>query len=660
MAADTEIEINESRYDSLADLVVSRFHEAAASRAGERSYSGRTIEDWLDSAYDAYMKRGDNEHFNLTRIKVGALHAKVKDMVINAVDAPFVIKPTPIPTLSKEQQDQVTRTVEDLLGEHLIRAGMVVIDEEGNSWPDFSSIMLPDGVHIVPSVREWLRDQGVKQKRSMEIEATTIAEKAAGHATTVMQDQMLEGGWREAYLDSLFDIFLYGTGVIRCEQRRVQSLKWRGESLKESTEDSVTWRHVPIANCYPSADSESANEGTYFIERGAMRKQDLFAAVQIDWVKADRVREAYEAAQENFHWLSGGDSEIRTRWGDDSLIDVLIHEGTVRGDVLLDWFDEDEDGHNGIKPDEFYDVEAWVLAGITIGARILKYPNGMRSYFSANFQRAGRNFWGVGAAMTLADLECRLNGLFEDLYENVNLTVAPPIFYNAALFERADDITLAKRARIPFNPDPTGAPNAAPFSQVQIDGKYGQLVELINWMYRLADDESGIPGLLSGNTDLMGGEATFRGMKMLAASANIMIKDAFLNIDQTLIQPAMRYLWRWNMLNSDDPSIKADVSVVARGAAGLMQQEIADAERSDILPILMQLIPAAGLQPEEQARIMNYLIRETMKQGGLPADSLVRDSSAIAEQLGIVQSLQPATPMPTIGADQNTGGLNVS
>lgn len=650
-----EIELNDERADRLADLVQDRYQRAASARSSREVYRTQSVDFWLCEAYERFLGKDCNNRFNLTRIKAGALYAKVKDMVVNSADAPFVVEATPIPTLSKKQTRQVQEVLERLLGEKLMEAGIVLQDAEGNVWPNYDAVIMADGYTLVPSVAAWLKEQTVEQKQTILTEAGKVAREAIKQVTTLMQDQMLEGGWRDAYLDVLFDVFLYGTGVLRCELRRVQGLKWNGDKLAPSTDDIMTWRHVPVGNCYPSADSESAQEGTYFIERGAMRKQDLFACAQIDWMRQDKIAEAYEQARDNADWLEREDVEQPQQWADDALVDVLIHEGTVRGDTLMDWLDDDA----GIDENAFYDVEAWVLAGVTIGCRVLKHPHGTRSYFSANFQRAGRNFWGIGAGMTLASIEDTLNGLLDDLAQNLELTVAPPIFYDVMAFENADDVTLKKRARIPFNPDPVNR-TMQPFFQPRFDSKSGELINLFNWFYRLADDESGIPGLLSGNDRIGGGEATFRGMKMLAASANTLVKAAFLNIDQTMIQPAMQWLWRWNMLNSKEEGIRADVRVVARGAAGLMQKEIADAERADVLPLLMQLIQGAGLPPEETQRIMQYLLQQTMAQGGMPVDELMSDPALALQQAGAVQSLQPATPLPTIGADTDTGGLNVS
>lgn len=655
-----QIEINEEERDLLAELIVSRYDDAVSARNSATGYKGKTVAHWLDESYDRYMGNACNHDFNLTRIKTGALHAKVKDMVINSVDAPFTIEPTPIPKLSSEQRDEVRLVLEDMLGIKLLEAGITIEDDEGNKWPDYEAVMQPGHIgKLVPSVAEWVDKAAREQAVQMGIEANRIAHQASAKALTLMYDQMLEGGWRDAYLDALFDIILRGTGVIREEERAVQSLKWSGDKLKPTTDVIMTWRHVPIQNFFPSADSESAQEGTYVIERSAMRKQDLKAATVIEWVSKEKVDEAFEQAQDNFSWLEDRDSEQGTGWRDDGLIDVLIHEGTVQGVKLLDWVNEDK--LKDIDPGEFYDVECWVVANVAIGLRLTDHLKTTRSYYSANFQRAGRNFWGIGTAMSLSTVEDRLNRWMQDIDDDVDLNTGLPIFYDVEAFEDPKDIDLSgKFAKIPYSPEAPGATKARPFHQPQFSFKAHQIINVFNWLYRLADDESGVPGLLTGNDNLMGGESTFRGMKMLAATANTLIKDAFLNIDSTLIQPAMENLWRWNMINSDDPTIRADVKVVARGASGLMQREIADAERTDVLPILMQLVQSAGLAPEESTKIMRYLLSKTMEQGGLPVDELIQNPQATAELGGVISSLNPATPQPTIGADTNVGGLNVN
>lgn len=650
-----EENLDQEQVDELAQLVIDRFNRADGAR-NDPFYLGKSINAWLDEVYKRFMADNDcGNGFDLVRIKTTALHAKVKDMVINAVDAPFTLTPTPNPELSQAQVESVQINVEDMLAQKLLESGIVIQDPAtGEMIPNFAAVM-DDNITLVPEAREWLREEAKRQQKAQQFEQSLIAKKACNNAVQTMKDQLFEGGWRDAILECDWDIFLYGTGCIRQEIKEVSSLKWSGNTLKECTEERVTWRHIPIRNCYPSGDSESANDGTYFIERASMRKQDLWACTQIDWIDNDRLKQAFEEASHNADWLQDN-PEQESAWHDDDMIDVLIHEGTVQGRVLSEYIDKefDEDG--------FYDVEAIIVANVCIGARVIEHPHGNRSYFSANYMSAGMNFWGLGAAMLLSKTEDRLNKYLDDLDDNTDMAVAPPIFYNAGKFENPDDIKLEKRKFIPFASDTTGVDNTPPYYQAQFNSHSQELINLFNFFYRLSDDESGIPGLLSGNSQLFGGEDTFRGMKMLAASANTLIKSAFLNIDKTIIRPAIESLWRWNMLNNKDESIKADAKIVARGASGLMQQEIANAERMDALPVIANLIGNAGLDEEKQKRIIQYLLHETMNAGGLPADELMGNiggEKEIGEVVGNAQqaSLQPATPQPTIGADQNTGGL---
>lgn len=645
---------SDRQQDLLSELIMERFHKASQERSNRSFFEGKTVDDWLLESYKRFNQQMGNTHYNLTRIKISTLHAKVKDMIIHSVDAPFVLNPTPRPNLSENQKEELNKIVTRYLGDALIEAGLSIVDDDGNVFPDFESIIMPETMKVVPSVRGWIEKKIMENKASV-IEATTkVAKDASGYATQVMIDQMLQGGWREAYLSALFDVFLYGTGVIRCEQRVMPTLRWVKENLKENWESRLTWRHIPIENCYPSPDSDCADKGYYFIERGAMLKRDVLSCVDLDWINKDRVMEAYQKASRNYHWLTGGDS---VAWSDDDYIDVLIHEGSVQGSVILDYLNEDN--HQEINPFEFYDIEAWVLAGVVIGMRILPYQTVGRSYFSAKHQDNGKGFWGIGGAMMLASLEDKINNWFEDLEKNVDLSVAPPIFYNIARFDKPEDVTLQKRAKIPFNPDYTGN-NDTPFYQPHFDSKSGELTSLINWSARLSDDVSGIPSFLSGNNQLMGGEGTFRGMKMLAAASSVLIKDSFLNIDQTMIQPAMQFLWRWNMLHNPDQAIKADVNVVARGAFGLMQKEIAEAEQDETLPLLLELLQVASLDDEERKGIARYLLQKAMEKAGMPVYELLRGYRAVAETQRSMQSLQPATEMPTIGEDKNTGGLSAT
>lgn len=56
-------------------------------------------------------------------------------------------------------------------------------------------------------------------------------------------------------------------------------------------------------------------------------------------------------------------------------------------------------------------------------------------------------------------------------------------------------------------------------------------------------------------------------------SANKGIKDAIRHIDRGVMRRVIEALWLYNMQYSDDPSIKGDVNVVARGSSAMLMRE---------------------------------------------------------------------------------------
>ncbi len=297
-------ELEEEQLEGLAELIKKRFDNAKSAR-NETFFADKSIDEWLKESYDRYTANHCNTHFNLVRIKVDVVHAKVKDMTIGSIDAPFVIKPTPIPELSKAQTESIQLDLEDTLAKKLLANGIVIIEENGEIKPNFDIIRdEKNPLKIIPEAGEWLREQAKLQKKSQQFEAGRIASESAENATVYMLDQLHEGYWKQANLDADFDDFLYGTGCIKEEEKLVSTLKWEKGKLVESTKNRITYRHVPIHNCYPSPDSEHAQKGTYFIEVAKMRKQDLWACTQIDWFDEDRLKEAFAEANENRDWLS--------------------------------------------------------------------------------------------------------------------------------------------------------------------------------------------------------------------------------------------------------------------------------------------------------------------------------------------------------------------
>jgi hypothetical protein len=83
---------------------------------------------------------------------------------------------------------------------------------------------------------------------------------------------------------------------------------------------------------------------------------------------------------------------------------------------------------------------------------------------------------------------------------------------------------------------------------------------------QLADEYSGIPRYLTGDTT-GGAGRTASGLSMLISNAGKSIKQVIGNIDIGVFKPMLERLYYYNMRYADDPELKGDVQIVARGAA---------------------------------------------------------------------------------------------
>jgi hypothetical protein len=645
----------------------------------------------VEESYSLYAGEGDRE-FNLIRAKTSTVIARIKDMMSGSAEAPFTLEPTPIPELSTAQIEEIQGEISQDLGRLLIENGAIVVDPTTNvQKPDFSLLTNTSGIGLRPEVREWLESQAVTQKKTAAIKASSLAKQATNAAEQKMKDILAEGNWTTAYLDSMFDCILVGTMCLRTEITSVPTIKWKGKKMEVSTEERKTYRKVKLLDSFPAPDATSANDGTYFIERVHLSKKEIYEIIDVDWFDKDAITEALSESKKNFSWLTPDRDEkgelIETPWEDDDKpIQVLIHEGSVRGEVLIDHLQDGEkknkdfypcyckktgnmsstkdEDWKGISPHKYYDMEAYVLCDKVIGARIRPIGSTVRSYFSAQYTDSGFGFWGVGIAPLLMNRDATLNSYRDMLSENIPTALQPPIFYNTEAFDSTDDVKIEPKKLIAFSGDSmAGANNTVkPYYQLQLDPKITELTTLFNTDYRLADDECGIPSLLSGNSNLFGGEATFRGLKMLSQSANIGLKNTLLNIDAGIIEPVMNNLWLHLMMSDGNEELKADTKVIARGASGLLQRELASISKDEQLPILFEMMQGSGLPPETIQSLIGEMLKDKLTELGIKGAEQIKDTTVAQEQIDLVESvapanIAPATPEPTIGQDQDVGGM---
>jgi len=136
---------------------------------------------------------------------------------------------------------------------------------------------------------------------------------------------------------------------------------------------------------------------------------------------------------------------------------------------------------------------------------------------------------------------------------------------------------------------------------------------------QLADEETGIPSIMHGQTGVSGTGRTAAGLSMLMGGANLSIKTVMKNIDDFLLKPLGEALFQWNMqFDLDNPDVVGDLEIKPKGVSSIMQKEV----RTQRLTALLQTVANPMLAPF--IKIPN-LIRELAIAQDIDPDSLVND-----------------------------------
>jgi hypothetical protein len=119
----------------------------------------------------------------------------------------------------------------------------------------------------------------------------------------------------------------------------------------------------------------------------------------------------------------------------------------------------------------------------------------------------------------------------------------------------------------------SGQPGQAIYP-IEIPSVFDKCFSVFDRFRQLSDEATGMPSYSHGQTGVTSTTRTSSGLSMLMGAADRNIKGVVINIDEFIIQPLGEGLFHWNMQFNEDPRIKGDLVVKARGTAGLMAKEI--------------------------------------------------------------------------------------
>lgn len=581
-----------------------RLLDCLRRRKGEYSPEKRAVIQQEGGA-DIYMM--------LTTTKCRAAAAWIRDIMMPSNERPWGLEPTPV--------SDVPDTYLQPLAQQ-IQAQAQQMQQQGEQ---------VDMAALVEQAREQIR-QAVEEK----------ADEAAKHHERLIDDQMAEGHWDEAFEAFVDDFVTYPAAFIRAPiLRRVPTLEWlEGWQPVKSETIRPEFERVSPFDLYPSPDATNIDDGAFIIERARFTRAQLTQLMGVgtnggyDDDAIRRVLEQYgQGGLRDWLWTDGERAELEGRgheWmtpGD--TIDGLIYSGGTQGTTLLQW---------GINPDDVedplaeYEVEAILIGQHVIRVRINRDPLERRPYHKASFQPVPGSFWGQAIPELMADIQDVCNATARSLVNNLAISSGPQVEVYEDRLQPQEDPTNIYPWKLWRTKDSAVTGNNPAIRFYQPNSNASELLAVYDQFERRADDATNIPRYIYGNEQVGGAGNTASGLSMLMESANKGIKDAVRHIDRGVLRRVVEALWLHNMQYSDDEAIKGDASVVARGSSAMLIREQTHQLRQQFLQATANEYDMGIIGHDGRRKLLDSVADKMDMPGLIPSEEKMQQNLAQQQQ----------------------------
>ena len=579
---------------------------------------------------------GAEVYANLTSVKCRAAASWLRDVLMSTgTERPWTVRPTPVPDLPPDLNAQIVQQAIEPIKQAILQG---------------QPMDQPTVTKLVSTLRQQAKNQ-----------VMDVAREKADNMADKMEDQLVEGGFLQALDQFIEDIVTFPAAVLKGPiVRRRKMLEWvqSAEGFQPQVTDvlKLEWERISPFNLYPSPAATTPQEG-YLLEKHKLSREDLTALIGVEGYDDNSIKLVLDQFGSSglTEWLNNevaiasaeGKATTQIAQNVDGLIDALQFWGRVQGKMLIDWGLKDETVKDPLGE---YHIEAWLIGPYVIKAVVNADPLGRRPYYKASYEEIPGSFWGSSVCDLIRDPQVVCNAAARALVNNMAMASGPQVVVNVERLAQGEPINTLQPWRIwQVTNDPSGS-NGQPVYFQQPDSRIAELAGVFEKFAVMADEYSGIPKYMAG--DAGGAGRTASGLSMLMGNAGKAIKQVIANIDIGVIGPLIERLYDHNMLNADDPDLKGDVHVVARGASSLIAKETAQVRRNEFLqatanPVDMQIVGVEGRAA---------LLRETAKGLDVDVDKVVPPLDILRQKLAMMQMAQQgqqgSPPAPSAGSGQ--------
>ena len=488
---------------------------------------------------------------NITRPYVDAASARVADMLLPTDDRSWEIKATPLPTLSPA----LLQKLSDAMG----------------------------GMYNQAKMQEFVEQQVAQ------------ASESAARMQQAIEDPLVESNWHGEVRHLIEDSARIGSGVLKGPFPVMRSVRMTHKNPATAQTEFVKVdeikpgsKHIDPWNLFPDPGcGENIHHGSYIWEREYIGKR------QIKEMLKDQ---SYQTAELMAALVEG---PTRAREGAESVyrptddeFEMWIFYGHCAREQLLQL---------GVELDEDAEERLPAMA-VLINDRLVKVvlspqEDGEFPYDVLAWQRRPGMPWGMGVGRQIRTVQRMLNGSVRAMMDNSGLSAAPQVVIGNGITPADGDYSLrpGKVWRAEASADVSDV--RAAFSAFVVPSVQNELMNIINFALKMAEDTTGMPAMLQG----IRGDApnTLGGMQMQNNNATSVLRRLAKRFDDYMTRPHIQRYFDWMMSYSEDEAIKGDFQVDVRASSALVER---DAQQQFLMSLLQVAAnPVYELDPAKLA-----------------------------------------------------------
>lgn len=538
-------------------------------------------------------------HMGIASLKARAASSWLTDILIPSYDKPWTLNSTPIPKLPSKLREAIIDALEAT-----VREGAA------------------DEKQLTEQAR-FLKTEALKM-------AKDLADKANENMERLIEDQLMEGNWRGTFGAFIDDLSVFPTAFMRGPVFvNTKKSVWEENKLVTKVEPVPFVMRVNPFDVFPSPESSTTQDGKYVITRQRMLGERLFAHIGMFGFREEAIRLVLERYPTGFSENLSYDQArelVETKEeasvGYTLPLDTLIYNGQIDGQTLIDG------GLLVPDPQAFYEVEVWTIGDITVKAVLNPYHTGRRPIYSTSWVKIPSSFWGDSVVSLLLDIDRVCNATARAVLKNNAYSSGPIGEVDTERLAAGENLTSVEPYRLyGVSPDLSGGGRQA-INFFVVPNVAGPLQSLFEYYKQLADDISGVPAYVLGSPAAAGAGRTATGLAALMSNAAKGVKAAILNVDRDVIEKLVAGYYEFNLMTSEDPTIKGDAQVIATGASGLLQRELSQSRNAELLQLLAPYTQSGIVKPET----IQILLREILKSTGLPVDDMIEDPAEVKKR----------------------------